>query len=287
MNTEASIIIVDDEESIRFSLKKILERLGYDVETVSTLSSGMIHDFNNLLMIITGNIELLRTEKDQSDPELPELNEAYNATLQGRKIIKQILNIGHCHHNGHIKETDVNITINNLQNMLRKTLLKEVKLDLCLENDLSPAKINPGHMEQVLLNLCINARDAIREKKNNLRQNPDNAVQARYDPLIKITTRNLSAKQAFLRYPSLKQSRYILTTISDTGCGIPRKIRPRIFEPFFTTKEAENGNGLGLFMVYKLIKKYNGEIIVSGKKGKGSSFEILLPAAKERQFTKT
>jgi two-component system cell cycle sensor histidine kinase/response regulator CckA len=141
-----------------------------------------------------------------------------------------------------------------------------------------------GHLEQILLNLCINARDAISGEKNRYVTGSDLKTKRK---LIKIETTSLQADELCRDYPKFNpvSTDYVRIQVSDTGCGIPRDIQPRVFEPFFTTKGKKNGSGMGLFMTQTLIKRYEGDIFISsGEQGSGTTFTILLPEWKEKQI---
>jgi two-component system cell cycle sensor histidine kinase/response regulator CckA len=199
-------------------------------------------------------------------------------------MIRRTLGIGRSKEQENDKKITVNVNheIGRLEPILQDILTpKDIQLKISLTHGVKPVAMDLGHLEQILLNLCINARDAISGEKNRYVTGSDLKIKKK---LIKIETTSLQADELCRDYPKFNpvSTDYVRIQVSDTGCGIPREIQPRIFEPFFTTKGKKNGSGMGLFMTQTLIKRYEGDIFISsGEQGSGTTFTILLPESKE------
>jgi signal transduction histidine kinase len=254
------------------------------METVAALTSGMVHDFGNILQIIMTNLELFLSDKHLPAFNTDKLNRAFDAALRGEAMIRRTLGIGRSKEQENDKKITVNVNheIGRLEPILRDILTpKDIQLKISLTHGVKPVAMDLGHLEQILLNLCINARDAISGEKNRYVTGSDLKIKKK---LIKIETTSLQADELCRDYPKFNpvSTDYVRIQVSDTGCGIPREIQPRIFEPFFTTKGKKNGSGMGLFMTQTLIKRYEGDIFISsGEQGSGTTFTILLPESKE------
>jgi PAS domain S-box-containing protein len=230
------------------------------METIGQLSGGMAHDFNNVLGIITGNLELLRafTAKDPSAEELR--SEAEKATARGADLTRRLLAYAR-RQPLWPRKTNVNALVDSLARMLNRMLGENVVLNLHLDSRTWPVVVDPVQLEAALSNLAANARDAMPKGGR-----------------LDIATRNarIGANQA-ARHPEISQGDYALIEVSDTGSGIPREIIARIFEPFFTTKEPGKGSGLGLSMVFGFIKQSGGHVTVQSELGYGTAFRLYLP----------
>jgi signal transduction histidine kinase len=254
------------------------------METVAALTSGMVHDFGNILQIIMTNLELFLSDKHLPAFNTDKLNRAFDAALRGEAMIRRTLGIGRSKEQENDKKITVNVNheIGRLEPILQDILTpKDIQLKISLTHGVKPVAMDLGHLEQILLNLCINARDAISGEKNRYVTGSDLKIKKK---LIKIETTSLQADELCRDYPKFNpvSTDYVRIQVSDTGCGIPREIQPRIFEPFFTTKGKKNGSGMGLFMTQTLIKRYEGDIFISsGEQGSGTTFTILLPESKE------
>lgn len=246
------------------------------METVAALTSGMAHDFGNILQIIMTNLELFLSDKHLPAFNTDKLNRAFDAALRGEAMNRRNLGIGRCKEQENDKKITVNVNheIGRLEPILRDILTpKDIQLKISLTHGVKPVAMDLGHLEQILLNLCINARDAISGSDLKTKRK-----------LIKIETTSLQADELCRDYPKFNpvSTDYVRIQVSDTGCGIPLEIRSRVFEPFFTTKGKLNGSGMGLFMTQTLIKRYEGDIFISsGEQGSGTTFTILLPESKE------
>ncbi len=237
-------------------------RQAQKMEAIGRLAGGIAHDFNNLLTVINGQSEyLLDTFYNPDDPRREDVLEIKWAGQKAAMLTRQLLAFGR-------KQTvqpqvlDLNSVIRNLEKMLHRLIGEDVELITNLASDLAYVYIDPGQMEQVLMNLVVNARDAM----------PKGGMLA-------IETGNITLRPADIQhYPQIAPGQYVRLIATDTGVGIEADIQGRIFEPFFTTKEAGKGTGLGLSTVYGILQQNNGHIQVSSALGQGATFNILLPA---------
>ncbi len=231
------------------------------MEAVGRLAGGVAHDFNNMLTAITGYGELSITRLPKGDPLRHNLDEILKAADRATTLTRQLLAFSR----KQVLDTrifDLNELITNIQNMLRRLIGEDVELVILLEQaSIWPIKADPGQIEQVLLNLVINARDAM--------------------PLggkLTILTANVTVDESFARqHIGMVAGDYVLMSVADTGIGMSDEIKPHLFEPFFTTKEGGKGTGLGLATSYGIIKQSGGQIAVTTKIGAGSTFDIYLP----------
>ena len=229
------------------------------MEAVGQLASGVAHDFNNLLTIIKGYSSLM-LEKDPSGADAHAAREIQQAADRAASLTHQLLAFGR-------KQTlqprilDINIIVRGLQTMLRRVVAENVELVISTATGLGHVKADPIQIEQVLLNLVVNARDAM----------PSGGR-------LTISTERVNVSHDMERDETLVRSGpYIALCVRDTGTGMDAATRARIFEPFFTTKEVGKGTGLGLATVYGIIKQSNGHIEVESEPGAGSTFRVLLP----------
>jgi two-component system cell cycle sensor histidine kinase/response regulator CckA len=229
------------------------------MEAVGQLASGVAHDFNNLLTIIKGYSSLM-LEKDPHGPDAHAAREIQQAADRAASLTHQLLAFGR-------KQTlqphilDINVIVRGLQTMLRRVVAENVELVISAGNQLRHVKADPIQMEQVLLNLVVNARDAM----------PSGGR------LIISTERVQFSSDTGRDETLVRAGSYIALSVRDTGIGMDAATRARIFEPFFTTKEVGKGTGLGLATVYGIIKQSNGHIEVESEPGAGSTFRVLLP----------
>jgi two-component system cell cycle sensor histidine kinase/response regulator CckA len=229
------------------------------MEAIGTLAGGIAHDFNNLLMGIQGNASLLLFNKDATHPDYDQLNNIEKYVLQGADLTKQLLGFAR---GGkyEVEMMDLNKLIKRENRMFTRTR-KEIMIHDQYEKDLWPVKASKGQIEQVLLNLYINAWQAM----------PGGGT-------LYVRTNNILLDQHVIKPFKVIPGKYVKISITDTGTGMDEATLQRIFEPFFTTKTMGRGIGLGLASVYGIIKNHGGFIEVQSEKGKGTSFYIYLPA---------
>jgi two-component system, cell cycle sensor histidine kinase and response regulator CckA len=241
------------------------------MDAIATLAAGIAHDFNNLLQVIVGRTEILLLGKGEGDRDYAGLRKLQEASSGGIKVVNQLYRIGR------MKEcpagkVDVNEVIGCVSDSLRDLASRGIKVDLHLEEHLPGILGDAFEIEELILNLCTNARDAILEKKEKGGSGKDR-ILIRTGP----STGGRKIKGS---------DREILISVSDTGTGIPEETRGRIFDPFFTTKGKGKGKGLGLSFVYRIVQRHKGEIEVESVPGEGSIFKIYLPAAENGERMK-
>ncbi len=259
-----------EEEYKRLQLQLVQTQ---KLESIGTLAGGIAHDFNNLLTVINGHSEMALTKigpQAQDNIVYNDLSSIHKACEKAIGLTKQILAFSR----KQIFEPqiiDINTAIYDLNIMLKRLIGENITIETALKAGLPAIKADPAQLEQVLINLIINARDAI-----NAQTNPDNerkiTIKTDYEEL----DRNFTIK-----YPGSLAGPHILIIIQDTGIGISEKIINKIFEPFFTTKEIGKGTGLGLATVYGIIKQNNGSIWADSEPAKGSRFKVYWPVTTE------
>lgn len=230
------------------------------MESVGTLAGGIAHDFNNLLNIIQGYAFILRGHCEQND-EIEESLVAINDTVKrGSALVHQLLTLGHRSRGIELRTVDINILVEGLIVLIRHTFPKTIELDQVLETDIPPIAGDENQIEQALLNLCVNARDAMANRGT-------------------LTFKTRSVTGAMLQHLGDNlEGQYVCIEVTDTGVGMDERVRSRIFEPFFTTKDTGQGTGLGLSVVYGIVKNHDGFIDVESKPMAGTSFRLYFPA---------
>ncbi len=232
------------------------------MEAVGTLAGGMAHDFNNLLQAILGYTDLLLMRKGQGDPDRPKLEIIHNAARDGADLVSRILTFSR-KAESKTRPIDLNEEIRKAEKLLRRTVPKMIEIRLVLADGLGIIDADPAQIEQVLLNLAVNAQHAM----------PDGGR-------LLIETCNVSLSTEYLGAQLVaKPGRYALMTVSDTGMGMMPDVVERIFDPFFTTKTSGEGTGLGLAMVHGIVSQHGGYIRCHSEPGIGSSFKIYFPVS--------
>jgi nitrogen-specific signal transduction histidine kinase/ActR/RegA family two-component response regulator len=232
------------------------------LDAIGGLASGVAHDFNNLLTVIMGYCELLAARFADDAAAIEDLNEIRRAGESAAALTRQLLGFSRMQIVAP-RIANLNQILTDSFRMARRLIQENVQMTLRLADDLPAVDVDAGQMEQVLLNLVINARDAM----------PDGGA-------ITIATENVVIVDQIPRSnPDLQEGSYVLWSVADTGSGMPPEVRNRIFEPFFTTKERGRGTGLGLATVYGIVQQCAGHIRVDSEVGHGTTFEIYLPAA--------
>ena len=230
------------------------------MESIGTLAGGIAHDFNNLLMGIQGRILLMQQSTDPASPQIKHLQSIVDHVRSASRLTSQLLGFARAGKYDP-KATDLNALIEKTVDMFGRTR-KELRIHQSLAGDLKSAVVDRSQVEQVLLNLLVNAWQAMPEGGD-----------------ITVETCNTTLSEIQERLYSLTPGDYAAITVSDTGMGMDAKTQERIFEPFFTTKPRGRGTGLGLASAYGIIRNHNGAIDVTSSPGQGASFTILLPAA--------
>jgi two-component system CheB/CheR fusion protein len=230
------------------------------MEAIGNLTGGMAHDFNNMLGVIIGNIDLLRDLRGD-DPDIEELtHEALDAAFRGADLTRRLLAFAR-QQPLRPQHVDVNELVSGITRLLRRTIGEDIEISLDLTAELWPVVVDPAQLEASLTNLATNARDAM-------------ANGGRL--MIATGNRTLDADYA-AQHAEVLAGGYVMLEVSDTGCGMTPEVMHRIFEPFFTTKSRDKGTGLGLSMVFGFIKQSGGHIGVYSEPGIGTTFRLFLP----------
>ena len=230
------------------------------MEAIGTLAGGIAHDFNNLLTVVLGYSELLLLGKDERDSSYADLQKINQSARNGAELVKRLLAFS--------RKTEVdarplnlNEQIEHVKSLLVRTIPKMVKIELLLSDETNSVKAGAIQMEQVLMNLAVNAKDAM----------PDGGT-------LTIKTESVDLDEEYCRlHLGSEPGRYVLLLVSDTGQGMDKETLKHIFEPFYTTKETGRGTGLGLAMVYGIVKQHGGYITCYSEPGLGTTFKIYLP----------
>jgi PAS domain S-box-containing protein len=250
---------IEERERIEEALRQ-MQRL----EAVGQLTSGVAHDFNNLLTVILGNVGFIeRTVKEAGLPPrtLERLGHMRVAAERGAKLTAQMLAFSRRQKLAP-KRVNLNETVNGMQQLLQSTLAGAVRIETALQSGLWPALVDPTQIELIILNLAINARDAME-----------------VGGTLTISTSNANVRTMPTRPEEPAPGRYVVLSVSDTGAGMSPEVLAKAFEPFFTTKEIGKGSGLGLAQVYGFAKQSGGGVSIDSKTGHGTRVEVFLPRA--------
>jgi PAS domain S-box-containing protein len=231
------------------------------LESVGTLASGIAHDFNNILGIILGHSSLLERLREDSNMHSESVAAIMKATQRGASLVKQLMLFAR-KAEPLLESVKINNIIGELTKLMQETFPKTIAISTSLQQDLPTIVADAGQIHQVLLNLFVNARDAM----------PSSGT-------LSISTRTIDGKAVSSRFSRATARQYVQIEVTDTGIGMDEATRQRIFEPFFTTKAPGRGTGLGLSVVFGIVEHHNGFIDVRSIPGKGTSFTVYLPIA--------
>jgi PAS domain S-box-containing protein len=235
-------------------------RLSQRMDAIGRLAGGVAHDFNNLLTVILGNSDVVLDSLPAGHPAIQKLETIRSAGVSAAGLTRQLLAFGR-QQLVQPRILDLKDTLQKMEVLLRRLIGANIELKISLDPSLGTIKADPGQIEQILLNLAVNARDAMPE-----------------GGCLTIEASNVEIDESYReQHPVAMQGRYVMLAVTDTGCGMDRETQLRIFEPFFTTKELGKGTGLGLATVYGIVKQGGGYIWVYSEIAQGSVFKVYLP----------
>jgi PAS domain S-box-containing protein len=254
-----SYVAVKRDITRRLQLQAEFEQ-AQKMESVAQLAGGVAHDFNNLIMVIRGYSELICEQLPDDHPLTPDLDEIRKAAERGENLTRQLLAFAR-REAVTPERIDINDAVGAMLKMLHRLVGEDIALSWMPGVDTWPILMDRGQVDQLLANLCVNARDAI------------GGVGS-----ITIATRNVTLDGSVCaRHPNVRPGRYVVCQVTDDGCGMAEDVRARIFEPFFTTKGVGHGTGLGLCTVHGIVEQNGGFIEVESELGQGTTFRIHLP----------
>jgi len=252
-------IVRDVTEQIRLQDQL---RHAQKMEAIGTLAGGIAHEFNNLMQAVSGYTELLLLNTALDSPSKQKLEAIRKSTQRASELTRQIL-IFSQKVESKVLPVRLNHEVMRIFKLLKKTLPKMIEIKVSSDEHVRDIQADPALIGQILMNLSINARDAM----------PDGGT-------LFISTSDVFLDEQYYRnHPELKPGHYALLSISDTGCGMDKETKQHLFEPFYTTKGTGKGTGLGLAMVYGIVKEHGGHIVCYSESGMGTTFRIYLPVA--------
>ena len=230
------------------------------MEAIGTLAGGIAHDFNNLLTVILGYSELILSEKEKEDREYEDLKKIVDAAQTAGNIVRQVLAFGR-KTDTKLSPLNLNRQVEGVRKMLSRLIPRTIKVQINLDPDLPSVNADHAQMDQILMNLAVNARDAMPDGGN-----------------LTIETKLVDLGEEYCRsHVESSAGPHVLLTVNDTGIGIDKASMDRIFEPFYTTKGPGEGTGLGLATVYGIVKSHGGHVCCESEPGVGTTFRIYLP----------
>ena len=243
-----------DEEQLRQAQR---------MEAVGRLASGIAHDFNNLLTAIHGHAQFLTEDIDPDHPSHADAEEILSSAERAAALTRQLLAFSR----GQAvqpQNVDLNLIVTSMEKLMRRVITENIELTTVLEPSLWTVRADPGQIEQILVNLVVNARDAMSE-----------------GGIVTIKTANAELAETYAqKKEEVEPGNYVMLAVSDTGIGMDEATQQRIFEPFFTTKDPGKGTGLGLSTVYSIVKQSGGHVFVYSEPGHGTTVKIYLPSAR-------
>lgn len=263
-----NVIDISERKQAEISHSKLEAQLlqSQKMEAIATLAGGIAHDFNNLLQGVQGYVELILLRKKEGEHGYRELQEITNTIRRGKELTRQLLTLSR-KVESNLRLVDLNDEVDNVKHLLERTLPRMIEIKLQQEENLKTLKGDPVQIEQVIMNIAVNARDAMAVAEGGT---------------LTISTENVVLDDDFCRsHAGAKPGEYVMLAISDTGHGMDEETAKRMFDPFYTTKEVGEGTGLGLSTVYGIVRNHGGFIAVATQPGAGTTFKIYFPAVEK------
>jgi two-component system, cell cycle sensor histidine kinase and response regulator CckA len=259
--------------------RRLLERQIIEMqkmEAVGTLAGGIAHDFNNILTGILGNLDLAQRRVGESSPVSAPIGECIRAAERAAQLIRQLLDFSR-RSPSERHPVSLGKVVREVVALFSQTIDRRIEVTSSIDEGLFPAFVDPNQVHQVLMNLCVNARDAIMESLDAAEKSGNHPLTGYW---IYIRAENAVVDDDYCRlFPYARKGRYIRLSIGDNGAGMDETTQRRVFEPFFTTKKMGRGTGLGLSTVYGIVKQHNGWINLESMPGKGTTFCAYFPEA--------
>jgi signal transduction histidine kinase len=246
--------IFEDQKKMEEQLRQAVK-----MESINTMARSIAHDFNNFLTVILGCTTMMKDEVGDRDKLEEEINTIQHTVEKAASLVQQLNRVGQ-QPKINLRLTNVNSWLNDIAKWVKNILPKRITLTLDLDSSFPHILADVSQLNQLLLNLCVNAKDAIGNSG-----------------AIRLATKTMAGTDLQGRFPEIKEQRYVCISVADTGDGMDEKTRERIFEPFFTTKAREKGTGLGLSICYRIVKSHAGFVDVESEPGHGTTFYIYLP----------
>lgn len=257
---------ISERKAAEDEKKSLMEQLNQAqrMESVGRLAGGIAHDFNNLLTPIIGFADIARREAPENSPTFEKMERILRAAFRAKELVQQLLSFGRKQLLD-MKITDLNTVVSSFAEILRRTIRESIDIRLRLAPEMGGICADKTHIEQILMNLLVNAQDAIAG-----------------NGIISVETAPVVLDEEYARHhANVVPGHYVMLAVSDSGCGMDRETLDHIFEPFFTTKKAGEGTGLGLATVYGIVKQHGGNVWVYSEPGEGTVFKLYFPRVGE------